>query len=422
MPGSEEDIGNVSELVEKKLQVEDDAVVVDFTDNPLVQKLQDFGLEYEAYGHPKCMTADELSANVPLSSTTKQTHTKNVFFKDKKHGLFLVTTATSTTFNNKQLGTLLNLTGKVNMRLAPEETLMKTLQVKPGCVGPLCMINDAANEVTLVLDKALTEGAPDGPYDYIHSHPLRNDVSVKIKPAVLMEFLTKAGIAAKVVDFSAEVNKTGGGGTATTASSAAKKKGGKQQKQPKKSQQQHANTKGKTLLALQYKKEENFAKWYTDVIVLSEMISYYDISGCYILRPWSYKVGHAMVHSNQYVSENTTDYSHILYYCYGSFVQVWDLMQQWFNEKVRGLMQDEKEQIQSCCRFFTCCLDVEFTSRCSFSSFHHFCPSMIRSLKWMSKIVTFRYLYHKTVWRKKKITWKILPRKLHGSPEVERVR
>ena len=132
MPGSEEDIGNVSELVEQKLQVEDDAVVVDFTDNPLVQKLQDFGLEYEAYGHPKCMTADELSANVPLSSTTKQTHTKNVFFKDKKHGLFLVTTATSTTFNNKQLGTLLNLTGKVNMRLAPEETLMKTLQVKPS--------------------------------------------------------------------------------------------------------------------------------------------------------------------------------------------------------------------------------------------------------------------------------------------------
>jgi hypothetical protein len=46
-------------------------------------------------------------------------------------------------------------------------------------------------------------------------------------------------------------------------------------------------------------------------------------------------------------------------------------MQQWFNEKVRGLMQYEKEQIQSCCRFFTCCLDVEFTSRCSFSSFHH---------------------------------------------------
>ena len=30
--------------------------------------------------------------------------------------------------------------------------------------------------------------------------------------------------------------------------------------------------------------------WYSDVIVLSEMISYYDISGCYILRPWSYKM------------------------------------------------------------------------------------------------------------------------------------
>ena len=48
--------------------------------------------------------------------------------------------------------------------------------------------------------------------------------------------------------------------------------------------------KGETLLALQWKKEENFPMWYSDVIVLSEMISYYDISGCYILRPWSYKM------------------------------------------------------------------------------------------------------------------------------------
>ena len=48
--------------------------------------------------------------------------------------------------------------------------------------------------------------------------------------------------------------------------------------------------KGETLLALQWKKADNYPMWYSDVIVLSEMISYYDISGCYILRPWSYKI------------------------------------------------------------------------------------------------------------------------------------
>lgn len=46
----------------------------------------------------------------------------------------------------------------------------------------------------------------------------------------------------------------------------------------------------KTLLGLQTKKSENFADWYTEVITKSEMIEYYDISGCYILRPWSYAI------------------------------------------------------------------------------------------------------------------------------------
>ena len=43
-------------------------------------------------------------------------------------------------------------------------------------------------------------------------------------------------------------------------------------------------------LAIQYKKEVNLAKWYQQVITKSGMIEYYDISGCYILRPWSFNI------------------------------------------------------------------------------------------------------------------------------------
>lgn len=46
--------------------------------------------------------------------------------------------------------------------------------------------------------------------------------------------------------------------------------------------------KKETLLGLSAKKEEDFANWYTQTITLSEMIDYSDISGCYILRPWSF--------------------------------------------------------------------------------------------------------------------------------------
>ena len=32
------------------------------------------------------------------------------------------------------------------------------------------------------------------------------------------------------------------------------------------------------------------------MITLSEMIDYYDISGCYILRPWAYQIWEAIQH------------------------------------------------------------------------------------------------------------------------------
>jgi len=45
---------------------------------------------------------------------------------------------------------------------------------------------------------------------------------------------------------------------------------------------------GTSLLGMTVKKHENFSEWYTQVITRSEMIEYYDISGCYILRPLSF--------------------------------------------------------------------------------------------------------------------------------------
>ena len=49
-----------------------------------------------------------------------------------------------------------------------------------------------------------------------------------------------------------------------------------------------------TGLKLSAKKLEAFADWYSQVIVASEMIEYYPISGCYILRPWSYGIWEAI--------------------------------------------------------------------------------------------------------------------------------
>lgn len=275
--------------------------------NPILQKLVEWGIPHTVYEHTLCKTAEELVTNVPIPST--DSHTKNLFFKDKKHGLFLVTVSPQAALDTKTLGKdKLGLTGKVNLRLADAATLDQHLGVQPGCVGPLSILQDTTGNVRVVLDEKLLQ------VQEIHSHPLRNDASVRLTPAALQTFLTKAGREPILVSF----DETSKGTTAAAAAAATtkppptaapkpKKEGKKQQQQqPKKQQQQQSDKKstkkGETLLALQWKKQENFAQWYSDVIVLSEMIAYYDISGCYILRPWSYKI--------------------------------WELIQEWFNVKV----------------------------------------------------------------------------------------
>ncbi|XP_073409433.1 bifunctional glutamate/proline--tRNA ligase-like isoform X3 [Dendrobates tinctorius] len=48
--------------------------------------------------------------------------------------------------------------------------------------------------------------------------------------------------------------------------------------------------KKQTRLGLEAKKEENLADWYSQVITKAEMIEYYDVSGCYVLRPWAFAI------------------------------------------------------------------------------------------------------------------------------------
>ncbi|CAG2101046.1 unnamed protein product, partial [Medioppia subpectinata] len=51
-----------------------------------------------------------------------------------------------------------------------------------------------------------------------------------------------------------------------------------------------SGAKKQTRLGIETRKSENTADWYTEVITKGEMIEYYDVSGCYILRPWAYAI------------------------------------------------------------------------------------------------------------------------------------
>ena len=69
-----------------------------------------------------------------------------------------------------------------------------------------------------------------------------------------------------------------------------KKEEPKKKEEVKKDDDQAAGLKKQTRLGLEAKKDENLAEWYSQVITKAEMIEYYDVSGCYILRPWAYAI------------------------------------------------------------------------------------------------------------------------------------
>jgi hypothetical protein len=337
-----------------------ETAVGDFADNAIVQKLVQLGMEHAVYSHELCVTAEELVAKVPLPSDD-ETHTKNLFLKDKKHGNFLITLHPDTKVNTKDLGTMLKLAGKTNLRMATPDILEDLLGCKPGTVGPLAILNDVNKEVTIVLDKALLSKTK------IHSHPYRNDASVVVTPAALQEFIKLTEHEAVILEFPTMDTPAGGTAPKTAPPAKAPATAPAVKNKDKKNVE-----KGKTLLAVGFKKEENFSMWYSDVITLAEMISYYDISGCYILRPWSYKM--------------------------------WEMIQDWFNKEVRIRLSCSVRNVRfsilpnACCRAFVFRLDhLEL------------------------KIATFLFSSLKSAWRRKRTTLKDLLQKLRGSRDLETV-
>lgn len=80
---------------------------------------------------------------------------------------------------------------------------------------------------------------------------------------------------------------------ATPKEKAPKEKPPKEKPAPKEKSPNNDDAEGakkQTRLGLEAKKEENLPDWYSQVITKGELIEYYDVSGCYILRPGAFSV------------------------------------------------------------------------------------------------------------------------------------
>ncbi|EIW66374.1 hypothetical protein TREMEDRAFT_45824 [Tremella mesenterica DSM 1558] len=176
----------------------------------------------------------------------------------------------STQTSSSLLATQLNLK---DLRLASLDLIKEVIPAAqtPEDVSPLLLTSPIPETLHVVLDAALAESE-----EIFAIHGTTSGSSVLLKGTEIKIWLESLGGEVQVVDF----------GEAVTA--------------PKKEEEKKEKTippnvpvkkeEGLYEMAIQYKKEENFSGWYTDVLIKGEMLDYYNISGCYILRPWSYSI------------------------------------------------------------------------------------------------------------------------------------
>jgi len=160
------------------------------TPDPLAKKFAELGIESVTYEHPAVFTVEE---GKDFKNQIPGGHTKNLFLKDKKDKIWLVTALWDTKIDLKKLPARINA---ARLSFGNAALLQALLGVIPGSVTPLGLINDKGKQVSPVLDKRLMD------HEVINCHPLRNDRTTGIKPQDLVKFMQALGYDPLIVDFS----------------------------------------------------------------------------------------------------------------------------------------------------------------------------------------------------------------------------
>ena len=147
------------------------------------------GIPYAHHEHPPLFTVADSQA---LRGELPGLHIKNMFLKEKKGGLWLVSCREDREIRIRDLEREI---GAKNCSFGKPELLEEALGVKPGAVTPFAALNDREGRVQVVLDQAIAEA------EIVNAHPLHNEATTGIAAADLVRFLEVTGHPPRLVDF-----------------------------------------------------------------------------------------------------------------------------------------------------------------------------------------------------------------------------
>ncbi len=154
----------------------------------LLARLEALGIDAKTVSHPPVFTVEEAKA---LRGELPGAHIKNLFLRNKKGAMWLVTCLEDRAIDLKDLGRRLEA-GRFSFGSA--DRLMTYLGILPGSVTPFAVINDKQQAVTMVLDSGVMD------HDLVNCHPLMNDRTTAISPQDLIRFLEAEDHAPQLID------------------------------------------------------------------------------------------------------------------------------------------------------------------------------------------------------------------------------
>ena len=155
----------------------------------LLRFLAAIGVDAETHDHPAVFTVGEGDA---IKAAIPGAHTKNLFLKDSRDQLWLISAEGHTAIDLKRLHAVI---GSGRLSFARAELMEAILGVTPGAVTAFGLINDVDRRVRFVLDWSLAEA------DVVNFHPLTNTATTTVSGAGLRRFLSALGVVPLVVDF-----------------------------------------------------------------------------------------------------------------------------------------------------------------------------------------------------------------------------
>ena len=235
------------------------------------------------------MSVEKLFAELCLSEASDAVPVKSLVFKPKTPKTatpvpIVVVALQSTTTPSPVIA---QETSSKDPRLARDDLFKEFFQCPTARDFTLGYLPNASSEFKLLVDKEL-EALTD-------STALQLNETLFITKGQLTKYLAGFESSKKTVDFSQVVQKA----------------------EPRQKQQQQGSSSNAAsssnsaviedakLIGIIVDKAKDFSGWYTQVLTKGEMLDYYDVSGCYILRPTSYSI--------------------------------WESIQRWFDEKIKAL-------------------------------------------------------------------------------------